>query len=438
MGIPCIVRNPKRRTNKKDNSRASWFQYYASYSSDFVEDIISLLELSPNSKILDPWLGAGTTSEIAVAKGYNIKGFDINPAMLIVAKARLLPTSEKDLIPKKLESILLAFDQANAKINVSQELIEEPLEQWLTSSSAELLRTLEKGITFYTLKENKKIAYPIWNNLGQITPILAFFYVALFRTFRHYISSFQSSNPTWIKTAKGLKQISLSSDKLIESYKKETECLLCTMKGESLEMPEKSSRKGIIKVATSTNLPLPPESVDAVISSPPYCTRIDYVKATLPELAVINYPNGDVVRKLREKMIGTPVIRSTQLKEEKSWGETCTRFIVEVTKHPSKASMTYYLKYYQQYFSSLNASFIELNRVLKKGGKCVLVVQDSYYKEIHNDLPTIFIELAEKLKWKLDRRIDYCKKQTLAGVNRKVKPYRDFYHAKESVLFFSK
>jgi hypothetical protein len=194
----------------------------------------------------------------------------------------------------------------------------------------------------------------------------------------------------------------------------------------------------VIDRASSLRIPLSSGSVDAVISSPPYCTRIDYVRATLPELAVIGYPNGDSIRQLREKMIGTPTIDKNQNYDSHAWGKTCSHFLSAVKRHPSKASSTYYLKYYRQYFASVFASVREIDRVLKRSGRCVLVVQDSYYKDVRIDLHRIFIEMAKGLGWSLKQKVDFHVKQTLAGVNPEVKPYRQTFQATESALVFSK
>ena len=62
-----------------------------------------------------------------------------------------------------------------------------------------------------------------------------------------------------------------------------------------------------IALGSSAHLPLDTSSIDAVITSPPYCTRIDYVIATLPELAILGL-RPDELKGLRDKMIGTPTI----------------------------------------------------------------------------------------------------------------------------------
>jgi hypothetical protein len=137
-------------------------------------------------------------------------------------------------------------------------------------------------------------------------------------------------------------------------------------------------------------------------------------------------------------MIGTPTIDHCDEYDSDEWGKTCSRFLSVVERHTSKASATYYLKYYQQYFASIFVSLKEIDRVLKPGGHCVLVVQDSYYKDKKNNLPRMFIEMAAHYSWALDSRRRFRVNQTLAGVNPSVKPYRNIFHATEWALVFSK
>lgn len=430
------LRNPKQRF-RADSSRANWFRYYAGFSEGFVEDVISQLELSKHALLLDPWLGAGTTSQIATAKGYRIRGYDINPAMLLVAKARILATSTTDQIPTLTETIIRRFERSinrNKRVPVT---LNEPLKQWLQPSTADAFRLLEKSIVIAS-NDSPSLKTPIWSRVSQSPASLAFVYVCLFRTFRHFISAFQSSNPTWIKTCDGNERVYVSPDRITNRLRKEVDSLLRAIRSETDVMPLHARQACVINRASSLRLPLSSNSIDAVVSSPPYCTRIDYVRATLPELAIIAYPNGDSIRRLRQKMIGTPTIDDVQKGNQRGWGKTCTHFLSEVARHSSKASSTYYLKYYRQYFASMFTSLREIDRVLKKAGRCVLVVQDSYYKEVRVDLSQIFIEMGYAHGWTLRQKIDFHVKQTLAGVNPEVRHYRQRFHATESALVFSK
>jgi hypothetical protein len=71
------------------------------------------------------------------------------------------------------------------------------------------------------------------------------------------------------------------------------------------------------------------------------------------------------------------------------------------------------------------------------GGKGMIVVQDSYYKDIHNNLPQVFIEMALSHGLELERRVDFRQRRTMAGINPAVKPYRSTASAVESVLCFT-
>jgi hypothetical protein len=358
--------------------------------------------------------------------------------MLLVSRARTIPTSAATQIPTFIDSINRSYKKNTKNGMKSSDSEIDPLGQWLQPASAHAFRILEKSVESSLSERQKSLTMPLWRRADQASALLALFYVGLFRTLRYFISDFQSSNPTWIKISDGGLRIQVSSERLFNRFSKEIESLLRSINAETQAMPSVSNRRCRIKGASSLRLPVASGSIDAAVSSPPYCTRIDYVQATLPELAVIGYPNGTVTRLLREQMIGTPTIDKCVEYDSELWGKTCSRFLSRVERHSSKASSTYYLKYYRQYFASVFASLHEIDRALIQHGQCALVVQDSYYKNIKNDLPRMFIEMAAQLGWTLKKKKSFRVKQTLAGVNPDVRMYRTVFHATEYALVFSK
>jgi hypothetical protein len=430
------IRSPKRRPRSQP-SRADWFRYYADFSAEFVEDAISHLDLDSDAVLLDPWLGGGTCAEVAAAKGIRFKGYDINPVMLLVSRARTIPTEAAAQVPSLAESITRSYKKGIKNVNETYAVTDQ-LEQWLQPASARVFRILERCVENCLSHPEPVSRVPLWRRTGQASPMLSLFYVAMFRTLRHFISAFESSNPTWVKVVDEGKRIQLSPERILSRFHKEIRRLSESMTAEPEVRPASTNRSCVISRASSLRLPLASNSIDAAVSSPPYCTRIDYVRATLPELAVIGHPNGRVIRRLRERMIGTPTIDQCDEYESKNWGKTCSRFLSAVERHSSKASSTYYLKYYHQYFASIFASLKEIDRVLKPNGQCVLVVQDSYYKDKKNNLPRMFVEMAAHYRWSLDKKKSFRVNQTLAGVNPKVREYRNVFQATESILVFSK
>ena len=175
-----------------------------------------------------------------------------------------------------------------------------------------------------------------------------------------------------------------------------------------------------------------------VLGSPPYCTRIDYAMTTCAELSLLGFGRDSGFRDLRRELVGSATVPKVIPRTSEKWGSTCLGFLETLRQHTSKASATYYYKNHLQYFRSLSASIQEISRVLKPEGRCVLVVQDSYYKDLHNDLPVMLAEMATSRGLALEERCDFPLSRTMAGINPGSKGYRVSFSATESVLVFGK
>jgi tRNA G10 N-methylase Trm11 len=191
-----------------------------------------------------------------------------------------------------------------------------------------------------------------------------------------------------------------------------------------------------IRQGDSAALPFGDGEVNAVLTSPPYCTRIDYATTTRLELAVMHGLIQSCHVDLGRKMLGSVRVPQRDIKIKDSWGPTCGNFLSRVAEHTSKASASYYLKTHLDYYDKLDRSLNEISRVLAPGSVAVIVVQDSYYKEIHNDLPRVTSEMCAQKGLILNGRGDFAAKKTMASINRRSKPYRDSARALESVLSF--
>ena len=137
-------------------------------------------------------------------------------------------------------------------------------------------------------------------------------------------------------------------------------------------------------------------------------------------------------------MIGSPTIHSNSLLTDINQNAIyCNEVLKKIGNHNSKAAISYYYKTYKQYFVEMAESMKEIHRVLKKDGIAVLVVQDSWFKDIHVDVPKAIIELGELLGLKA-KRIDYDVKNNLVFINSKSRKYANNKKAVESVIVFEK
>jgi len=423
------IENPKRNTLARKGS-ASWYQYYAGFSPRFAKTLLESAKLNSNAIVIDNWNGSGTTTEAASVLGYKTFGFDLNPVMIVVAKAKRLNRREKTSINPLLADII-----KKTKYKRQKKTLSDLLSLWITENSVAHLRKLEAAIQILLVDENGYKTLESRNIENELSDIAAFFYTALFRTLRIILKPFLATNPTWIKKAKNDSElINFDLNLLLKTFQNEVGKMTSAIEVDYCSLVQDQCS---LQIASSNKIPLEDNSVDFVLSSPPYCTRIDYAVATMPELALLGYSKNKL-RELRNDLIGTATIFENTPEISENWGETCNAFLAEILSHKSRASDTYYYKNHLQYYDSIYKSFSELNRTLKPNSACVLVVQDSYYKEIHNNLPKIFTEIGSSNGFELTHQVDFSQSQTMAGINPNVKQYRKKFGATESVLCFIK
>ncbi len=426
----AIVLNPKRE-GKMPLGRASWYPYYAGFSHRFAQSLIESLHIRRGSRVLDPWNGSGTTTLSAFRTGHEAFGFDLNPVMVIAAKAQMLsPLSKDSLAPLTAEIVKIA--RSSRETNLTRV---DPLSTWLMPSSACDLRRIEAAIQ-HLLVDSDPYRFHSDAPNRPTSDLAAFFYVALFRSTRLLLKRFFATNPTWVKRPSTERvRIRPSFETIVGTFVAQAEEMVSSLDG---DVP--AIRKGSVHLsaASSEEIPLQNGSVDFVLTSPPYCTRIDYAVATSLELAMLGYDSENGLGELRTRMIGTSMVRIIPPAAQLGWGLTCNDFLCHVATHQSKASQGYYLKNHLQYFDGLFNSISEIGRVLKRGGICAVVVQDSYYKELHNDLPGTFLQMAGNRALELIRRVDFQHQNTMAGINPGTKQYRKRPGATESVLLLQK
>lgn len=431
MPIYSSIANPKRHLDPAEAEGRKLFPYYAGFSGSFVESILDTIGLPPKSVILDPWNGSGTTTSTALRLGFSAIGSDLNPAMVIVAKASFISKHHiDDLIP-------LAKSIVKKAVRINVDCDSDPLHNWFDERSATYIRSIETSINTILISHKGYLPLDTSIGLDKVTPLSAFFYLALFRVVRRLTVDFVASNPTWIKVGKTpeeKKRVSLEA--ISGLFIKEVE-LLCEQHKFNASIKEFDIENVKFILSNAESLSLPSNSIDAIITSPPYCTRIDYAIATYVELAIIRVGRQGFT-KLRRELTGSSTVPKKCVEGKIEWGPTCLNFLENIKNHPSKASQTYYLKNHTQYFDSLYKSLSEVSRVLKTNAPCVLVVQNSYYKEIRNDVALIIEDMTKSTGLELNHQADFIAARSMVGLNRKSKKYIEKRQTIESVLFLEK
>ncbi|MFL4948089.1 DNA methyltransferase [Streptomyces sp. MMS24-I31] len=386
-GRPAL--SPKR-PSEDTSGLADVFPYYAGFAYDWARALLAAQKLPANAVILDPWNGSGTTTLAAQHEGHKAIGIDRNPVANIVARLRVTSFTQGPFLTPRENVPHCTTSSAT-----------DPLAAWFDQKS--ILRIRDWAEHLSTLPSEKS----------------ALAYVALFRTVRILTRSFEGSNPTWVKRAKSEDELvrigALDFDTAVEQ---EQEFLACRVR----ESPRSSSMPVQISTADSCALPVATDSIDSVLTSPPYLTRIDYAVAYTRELALLGV---DISRDrtLRSALMGTTLIRGDG-QADFPMGSIAESLLSNVASHSSKASNGYYRKQTVQYLRDLSKGLDEVTRVIKPGGYLHLVVQDSYYKDIPVRLADICVEETELRGWHLVQRDPYPVRRTLTSLNKAARKYK--------------
>lgn len=424
------VQSPKRSAA----DQAGWegfFPYYAGFPEAFASAVLSNAKLSANALVLDPWNGSGTTTYVASSLGVNSIGLDLNPVMVLVARARLLPSSEADSITPLACEIV-----ASARSMVETLSPADPLGIWFGDRTAATLRSIERSICRHLL--GSLTLAKTGTHFDRVSGIAATNYVALFSLCRDLVSAFRSTNPTWLRQPNDTEsRRGVPSDQIERRFIKKLSSMADAL-GACAVHPGAERGSVDIRLTDTTEAALPPEAVDLILTSPPYCTRIDYTAATRIELAVLHPLLTSSPKALGRLMTGSTRVPTRKIPESPEWGPGCLAFLDAVCSHPAKASGGYYYQTHLDYFDKICRSISQLSTALRPLGQAVLVVQDSFYKELHNDLPTFITQMAGHRGLDLKCRHDFYIRRSMSGINPGSRAYERRPGAVESVLVFEK
>ncbi|MGK9168825.1 hypothetical protein KXR53_21095 [Inquilinus limosus] len=402
----------KRSVTERKGVHA-WHPYYAGYSEQFVESALAYLNCGLGSVVADPWAGSGTTGFVASRAGVDSVCLDINPVMATFAAAK---SNSILKVRSEIEAWLRALPSRPS--NSAWPVDPEPLAGIFDAVTAAHLRRVLRAIPF---GEYLSPSTSVLKNDAARTvldPCYAFCRAVVFVTLRKLSGTQKLQNPTWLRTEAA--EVHVSERDLLAALRVNAETMLrqlCEVYGGTVGGGTLNALCGDARA-----LPLKNASVDAVITSPPYLTRIDYAVSTLPEM--LTFGDDVLLESIRHKTMGAPVITKVERAQNAKWGPLCNEILNAVRSHPTKAAASYYWKNIVQYFMDMDASLQEIKRILKPGAGALVVVQSSYFKDIEIPLGDIYVQAAEGLGLKAGIAAREKVKTHMAHVNTRSTIYK--------------
>lgn len=344
----------------------NWYTYVHTYSPKFVEYEISKKKITPAQRVLDPYVGTGTTLVECKLRGIPGTGVDALDFLAFVSNTK----TEWEVDRNELEL-------------VTQELVHDIMENLSNeTSAAERSKFLKESYMspkpFAKLLAIKKAISELED--GKIKDILNLALAAIIVP-----SSNVRYGPNFglIKPVEDVDVIRLFKEKITRIIS-------------DLEYVQKLRSAGESRAITGDARKLTSfikEKFDHVITSPPYPQEHDYTRQVRLELALFEYlQNARDLRAIKEKMLraSTRNVFSTdsdtqyvtKFKEIAELMEKIDRRVKE-TKGTSGFEKLY-SKLVGEYFGGMYRSLQEVYDVLENKGTAAFLVGDSHcFKMVH-------------------------------------------------------
>ena len=352
-------------------SRHGWLRLTPAYSVELVERLV--LDLPPRSRVLDPFCGSGTTLLTCAERGLSCTTVDLNPFLIWLANAKAAGYEPADCQGAlRLIGRMSRAAEAGADPNPWVPPIAN-IERWWDAPTRIAL-----ACAFATLRRSRGPAP------ARTLATLAFCraLIACARvSFGHQSMSFSTkSDPNPVNVSSSLEAAALIIDQTARA---------------KLARPQMHAILGDARLLSRAILR---RRFDAVVTSPPYCNRMSYIRELRPYmywLGHLDLPSS--AGELDWQAIGgTWGVATSRLNR---WQPTApalddsrefSSIVRAIQKHSELLS-----RYVHRYFSDMREHLGSLWRVLSPGARLHYVIGNSKFYDVL--LPTERL-LAQQLR----------------------------------------
>ncbi|WP_036214539.1 hypothetical protein [Lysinibacillus sphaericus] len=376
--------------NKNKNKYIhGWYPFVEGYSKEFIESVINELDDIP-THCLDPFSGSGTTAMELQKQEIKCTAFEVNPFMYHLSKVKMRTDYTlknfnqnmiivEEILKSPIENIESVLSVPSYKSIVER----DTLEKWIYD------KDIMKGLLDikYAISQLSDIKYRDLFNIA-LAPIL----LEVSNVYRN--GKCLSYKKKWSTNKKynrylvhelflnNLKNVIYPDIKKINTIKKNKGRLFSNYKNLYLGDSRKQSFN------------LEDNSIDLVITSPPYLNSRDYTDTYMIELWMLDYIRSyDELKNLRKNTFRSHV--------QVAWGNTdsleisvLNKALNELENHRDKFWNKHLLEMIKGYFLDMDILLGNLYSKLKTNGRIYLNVANSAYYGVEIEVDKIIAEIG--------------------------------------------
>lgn len=349
-----------------------WTPWIAGFSSEFVEDSLRRYlpaARDPETLMLDPFAGVGTTLVVAAHAGCSVAGFEINPYAALAARTKLravdLPVARLEALTPALQEHMCRRQEAGAEAPPIPAGFKSRIPFFSPAVEEQALRAL----TFI---------HAVQDDVLRDCLLVAF--GAVMVSFSNY--SYEPSLGSRPGCGKPLiEQADVCGAVLAKLREMILDCR--TIQARSRPRIAGARRDVFQDTIFHAERHLPEDCADLAITSPPYLNNYHYVRNTRPQLfwlglvqstADLRHIEQESFGRFWQTVRGGPPIR---LAFDLPALERVLDCIRATNSHRGVYGGGGWASYAAQYFNDMNRFCAVMARLLKPGGRLVVVIGNS-------------------------------------------------------------
>ena len=380
-----------------------WYRFKEGYSRDLVHLILGSLGIRIDD-CLDPFAGSGTTPLACQEVGIRCHSIEVNPFLHHLAKSKLT-----------IEYTSEGFDRAVEEVRKTLETcmnddFEEPVMSTITE------RPNRKKWLFHRPVLQAVLA--LRHCFDRIEPLYSDLFVVILASILTDVSN-TTKDGKCVRYKKGWHEIKFTREDVYDLFFERAKLFredIQYIEGREWDMSNNAHL--CIEGSALQKLPqLSENSIDVVVTSPPYLNSFDYTDVYMPELWALGFVKDyEDVRKLRAATLRSHV----QVKWETDndhLDDTLRSLIADVVDGQKTLWNETIPDMISGYFLDMQSVLVELKRILRPNGKLCIVVATSSYNKVTIPTDLLLAGLTVDLGFRFEemrvvRRLRRSTKQT--------------------------
>jgi len=373
--------NSKRNVLEiQDQAIHDWYRFVLSFPPQLVRKYLQDFNITPTQKVLDPFCGTGTTNVECKLFGIPSVGIESNPFPFFASKVKVNWDKDPDQLNKNSQLIAEMALKAIRESGVDDSQYTEHLPQKLLSLSIESEKLLIRNSISPLPKHKSIILLECIKNFGE-EQYRELEELAFAKSLVFHFSNLSFGPEVGVGKIK--KDIPVVENWLFEIKK---------MAADLKQNRDNYTEANIYQLdSRSLSQDLERNSIDFVITSPPYPNEKDYTRTTRLESVFLGFINdSEELRSVKKGLVRSNSRGIYKVDNDYSEIEDISE-IMELTKEIERRRIELgktsgfekmYYKVTMNYFGGMAKHLSELRSVLKPGAKLAYVVGDqaSYFR----------------------------------------------------------